>query len=72
MKYLCYLTNASASYRFALGLREPPVDSSIKIKEISMLSSFPKLRAEMFARKMMWGLPAANVDVQNRNPRQRR
>lgn len=49
--------------------------SSIKIKEISMLSSFvwfPELRAEMLDKKSMWGFATANVGVQDCNPRQKR
>ena len=46
--------------------------SSIKIEEISMQSSFPKLRAEVFDKMRMRGLATANVDVQDRNLLQRR
>jgi hypothetical protein len=41
---------------------------SIKIKEMSMQSSFPKLRAEMLDEKSMWGFSTANVGAQDCNP----
>lgn len=71
IKYLCYLPSASARHHIALGLRGAPMQSSIKIKEISMQSSFPELCAEVFGKKRMWGLAAANVDVQDCNSLER-
>ena len=58
-----------------MGSREIPVHSSIKIKEIPMLSLFvwfPELRAEMLDEKSMWGSATANVVVTVRNPVQKR
>lgn len=45
---------------------------SIKVKELSIQSSFPKLRAEALGKKRKWGLVPANVNVQDRNLLQRR